>query len=123
MDFIADTLLIAGTLSAAIYCIILSRRLSQLNDLEKGVGGAVAVLSAEVQDLTKILTEAQDSARMSNVSMVDLTHRAETASQKLELLLASMHDLPEPQNEDLDQECDILEPVFMRKRAGMKVQS
>ena len=52
MDIIADILLAAGALGAGIYCYILGRRLNRFNDLEKGVGGAVAVLSAQVDDLT-----------------------------------------------------------------------
>ena len=50
MDVIADILLVAGALGAGFYCYILARRLSRFNDLENGVGGAVAVLSAQVDD-------------------------------------------------------------------------
>ena len=53
MNFIADVPLISGTLAAGIFCIILSKRLSRLNDLEKGVGGAVSVLSVQVDNLKK----------------------------------------------------------------------
>jgi methyl-accepting chemotaxis protein len=94
MDIIADILLIAGALAAAAYCIILSRRLKQLNDLEKGVGGAIAVLSAQVDDMTKTLSVAQKAATGSNDSLSSLTERAEEVSKRLELLVASMHDLP-----------------------------
>ena len=52
MDLIADILLVAGAFGAGFYCFILSRRLSRFTDLEKGVGGAVAVVSAQVDDLT-----------------------------------------------------------------------
>ena len=47
MNLIADILLVAGALGAGIYCFVLARRLSKFNDLESGVGGAVAVLSAQ----------------------------------------------------------------------------
>ena len=50
MDLIADILLVAGALGAGFYCFILGRRLNRFNDLENGVGGAVAVLSAQVDD-------------------------------------------------------------------------
>ena len=94
MELIADILLIAGALGAAFYCIILSRRLSRFNDLEKGVGGAVAVLSSQVDEMTKTLERAQGSANGSTTTLETLTHRAEDVAKRLELLVASMHDIP-----------------------------
>ena len=95
MDIIADILLVAGAFGAAIYCLVLSRRLRRFNDLEKGVGGAVAILSAQVDDLTRTLQSAQSSAATSTNSLEELTDRAEGVARRLELLVASMHDLPD----------------------------
>lgn len=95
MELIADILLVAGALGAGIYCFVLSRRLSRFNDLEKGVGGAVAVLSAQVDDLTRTLETAQTTASTSTDSLDGLTERAENVARRLELLVASMHDLPD----------------------------
>ncbi|MDA7827261.1 hypothetical protein N9A67_03430 [Rhodobacteraceae bacterium] len=95
MNMIADALLILGAFAAAAYCLVLSRRLRNFNDLEKGIGGAVSVLSSQVETLATTLKDAQMTASQSNTSLDDLTHRAEKVSQKLELLMASMHDLPE----------------------------
>ncbi len=96
MALIADILLIFGALAAAAYCVVLSRRLRKFTDLEKGVGGAIAVLSAQVDDMTKTLKTAQTSAAGSAQSLAALTERAEGAARTLELLVASMHDLPDP---------------------------
>lgn len=96
MELIADILMIAGSLAMALYCIVLSRRLSRFTDLEKGVGGAIAVLSAQVDDMTKTLTQAQKTATLSARKLEELTQRAEGASRRLEILIASTHDLPEP---------------------------
>ena len=96
MMVIADILLAAGALGAGLYCFVLSRRLRRFTDLEKGVGGAVAVLSAQVDDLTKTLAGAQNTAQSSVVQLDAVSTRAEAASQRLELLVASLHDLPEP---------------------------
>ena len=96
MDLIADILLVAGALGAAFYCIVLSRRLNRFTNLEKGVGGAIAVLSAQVDDMTRALSQAQGSATGSTNSLQALTGRAEDVARRLELLVASMHDLPEP---------------------------
>ena len=94
MEFVADILMIAGALGAAFYCHILSRRLRKFTDLEKGVGGAVAVLSAQVDDLNRTLKQAQGTARDSVGTLTGVTTRAEETAKRLELLLASMHDLP-----------------------------
>lgn len=95
MEYIADVLLVAGALGAGFYCFILARRLSRFNDLENGVGGAVAVLSAQVDDLRKTLVAAQGVADSSTASLDGLTERAEQVAKRLELLVASMHDLPD----------------------------
>lgn len=95
MALIADILLVAGALGAGIYCMVLSRRLTKFTDLEKGVGGAVAVLSAQVDDLTNTLNSARSAAGVSAESLQKITLRAETVAEKLEILLAAMHDLPE----------------------------
>jgi len=95
MELIADILLAAGALGAGFYCIVLSRRLSRFTDLEQGVGGAIAVLSAQVDDMTKTLVEAQKTAASSGAKLGQTTERAEAAAKRLELLIASMHDLPE----------------------------
>ncbi len=95
MDLVADILLAAGALGAGFYCLVLSRRLKRFNDLEKGVGGAVAVLSAQVDDLNKSLQSAQQISDGSSKALQQLTGRAETVAQRLELMMASMHDIPE----------------------------
>ena len=94
MELIADILLISGALGAGMYCIVLSRRLSRFTNLEKGVGGAIAVLSAQVDDMTSALDRARSATQSSATSLQSLTGRAEGAAQRLELLVASLHDLP-----------------------------
>ena len=96
MQFISDFLLGAGALAAAVYCLVLSRRLQKFTQLESGMGGAIAVLSAQVDDMTKALEKAQATAKSSVTTLDSMTGRAEGVAQKLELLLASMHDIPEP---------------------------
>lgn len=94
LQLIADILLAAGALGAAVYCAVLSRRLSRLGDLETGMGGAIAILSVQVDEMTKALAQAQGSARASRDDLLALTARAETAARNMEMLLASLHDLP-----------------------------
>lgn len=96
MNLIADILLVAGALGASLYCFVLSRRLAKFNDLEQGVGGAVAILSVQVDDMTKTLGQVQTAAVSSTDTLETLTVRAEAAARRLELLVASLHDLPAP---------------------------
>lgn len=94
MSLIADILLVAASLGLAIYCVVLSRRLARFTDLEKGVGGAVAVLSAQVDDLTRALKTARETAQSSAQVLDATTARAEDVARRLELHVAAMHDLP-----------------------------
>lgn len=116
MEMIADILLVAGALGAGFYCFVLARRLSRFNDLENGVGGAVAVLSAQVDDLTKTLEAAQQTAGQSTGSLEGLTDRAEGVARRLELLVASMHDLPEPARTPPPAPAAPAGPMFQRHR-------
>lgn len=122
MEFVADVLLVAGALGAGFYCYILARRLNRFNDLEKGVGGAVAVLSAQVDDLNRSLKAAQEMSDGSNAALGDLTTRAEAVAQRLELMMASMHDLPDPVSAKPTEQPQAAppakEPMFMRHERG-----
>ena len=118
---IADILLVAGALGACVYCFVLARRLARFNDLEHGIGGAVAVLSAQVDDLTRTLAAAQKAASTSTSTLDDLTERAETVAGRLEILVASMHDFSEepaaPSHEpDAPNGLHKGEPMFTRHR-------
>ena len=97
MYLIADILLVAGAVGAGLYCHVLSRRLRQFTNLETGVGGAVAALSAQVDDLAKSVTAAQTTAQASVDRLAEVSGRAEKAARQLELLVASLHDLPAEQ--------------------------
>lgn len=122
MELIADILLISGALGAGLYCIVLSRRLNRFTNLEKGVGGAIAVLSSQVDDMTKALDDARSATSSSATSLQALTGRAEGVAQRLELLVASMHDLPidaERKNRSVEDEADVIlldRTVFQSRR-------
>ena len=96
MALISDILMTAGAFSAAIYCYVLSGRLRKIQTLEGGLGGAIAVLSAQVDDMTRALERARGAATHSAGNLEGLTKRGEQVAARLELLVASMHDLPEP---------------------------
>lgn len=97
MTFFADILLAAGALGVGVYCFVLSRRLRRLAQLEGGVGGAIAVLSAQVDDMTRLLQAARKAAEDSAAALDAQTRRADSAARRLELMMAALHDLPEPE--------------------------
>lgn len=116
MTVISDILVATGAFAAAFYCWVLARRLRRFSSLDKGVGGAVAVLSMQVDDLSKALEAAQASARRATEDLGRANDRAEDAARRLELLLASLHDLPEPAAPEP------INPVFMRAASGGAVR-
>lgn len=117
MQFISDVLLGAGALGAAFYCLVLARRLNRFNQLETGMGGAIAVLSAQVDDMTRALAQARLTAGESAASLEALTARAGEAARRLELLLASMHDLPEQGREET-----VRRAKYFRKKPRTEVE-
>jgi methyl-accepting chemotaxis protein len=124
MELIADILLASGALGASFYCYILGRKLNRFNSLEKGVGGAVAVLSAQVDDLEKTIEAAQLTATNSANSLSELTQRAKEISRQLELQMASLHDVAGEAAAGRETETKVLkqaEPMFVRhSEAGVK---
>jgi hypothetical protein len=123
MNLISDILLAAGAFGAAIYCYVLGARLKKFTTLETGMGGAIAVLSVQVDDMTKALDKARSAATGSASSLEGLTTRAEAVAARIELLLASMHDLPEPGSPPASHQGEALEEGdrklrFIRRRPG-----
>lgn len=95
MRLVADLMLMAGALGAALYCLILSRRLQKLASLDSGLGQAIAVLSAQVADMSRALEVAKSTAQTARGDLERATAQAKDSTRKLELLLASLHDLPD----------------------------
>lgn len=111
MEIVADILLGAGALSAGFYCFVLHRRLNEFRNAESGIGPAVATLSAQVDELTRSVGAARKVAENSKSSLELLTDRAEGVAQKLELMIASMHDIPSVDDGSLDDTSEP-DPVF-----------
>lgn len=102
LPFLSDLLLFAAALGAGGYCFILSRRLTRLSSFDKGLGGAIAVLSAQVDDMTRALAEARDGSDETVSRLTGVIKEAEDLANDLEVMLAACHDLStEPPNEDM----------------------
>jgi predicted metal-dependent hydrolase len=94
MELIANIMLAAGAFGLGAYCFVLQRKINRFSKLEDGMGGAIAVLSAQVDDMTRALSSARSAAAESSNRLEELTSRAEAAAVRLELLVSSLHDLP-----------------------------
>ena len=92
MELIADGLLIAGALTAALYCWVLARRVNALKAMDSGLGGAIAGLSARVEQTKASLADTKASTSDITRELSSLSARAEIAAGRLELLLATLHE-------------------------------
>lgn len=117
MTLLADFLVAAGGFAAAFYCYLLSSRLKRFAALESGMGSAIAVLSAQVDDMTLALAKAKSSAERSEDSLEAQVRRAEAAAARLEVVLASLHDLPAETEDPGPDMHDERRVRFVRRRA------
>lgn len=92
---LADILMIAASAGAAIYCLVLSRRLTRLTSFDSGIGGAIAVLSAQVDEMKAALAEAKAGTEAGGVQLRDLVGQARDIASELELMIAACHDFAE----------------------------
>jgi hypothetical protein len=92
MELIADALLIAGAVGAAVYCRALAQRLGALRDMDSGLGAAIAALSRQVDEMRQSLDAAKSISGDHTREAAQLAARAEMAAGRLELLLASLHE-------------------------------
>ena len=123
LPYLADALLLFASIGAAGYCLILSRRLTRLNSIDKGLGGAIAVLSAQVDDLTKVLDEAKSGSDAAADRLAKLIAEAEGISDDIEEVLAASHDLGAEAGQfgsrrtnGPEDEAELSEPPMFRRR-------
>lgn len=95
LETIADLLMVVASVGAASYCLILSKRLSRLTSFDKGIGGAIAVLSAQVDDMKSALTAAKSGSEGAGKHLEGLVLQAKDISNELELMIAACHDFAE----------------------------
>lgn len=103
--FAIDIILGISTAFAGTYCIIISKKLSRFKNLENGMGNAIAVFSAQVDDLKTTLERANFSAQNSTAVLQSLLDRAQISEKNLEMMMAALQDIPhyssKPENEEL----------------------
>lgn len=93
LGLISDILLLAATCGMALWCRILTRRLKAFNDLDTGLGGTIAALTLQVDDLQKSIATATEHASDRGAALDDVNARADDRIGRMEMLLSSLEDL------------------------------
>ncbi|MBN2759000.1 MAG: hypothetical protein JXQ79_00755 [Rhodobacteraceae bacterium] len=101
MEILADVAIGSGALMAAAYCLLLSRRLRAFTRLDGDVGRAIALLSTQVDQLTRALSTAESGAVAREKSLAAQIAAAEQAARRLELLMAADRAEPAPRAAEL----------------------
>ncbi|MBW7055447.1 hypothetical protein KY389_01900 [Paracoccus bogoriensis] len=96
IDHLLQGGLLLACLGLAIFCVTLARRLRRLNDLETGLGGAIAVMAAEVDRLEKAIRAARDEATSASRSLAGevAAARRERALWELRQKIAAAATMP-----------------------------
>lgn len=68
--------LAGACLALAAYCAVLARRLRRLNDLETGLGGAIAVMTSEVGRLEAALARTRVEATAAGTDLATAIEQA-----------------------------------------------
>lgn len=66
------------SLPLGVFCFVLARRLRKLNNLETGLGGAIAVLASEIERLEKSIKKAQAEATRSTLTLNQAIEKAKS---------------------------------------------
>ena len=87
MSLITDGILIAASLTACFYCLVLNVRLKALRNTDSGIGATISQLSASVSELQNSLSETQAASKIGAEKLEDLVGEAGTLADFLSELL------------------------------------
>ena len=68
--------LLAFSMGLSVFCFVLARRLRRLNDLETGLGGAIAVMTSEIGRLERAIHAANAEATLATQGLAGEIERA-----------------------------------------------
>lgn len=73
---ILQVALMSFAMGLAFFCFVLARRLRRLNDLETGLGGAIAVMTSEIGRLERAIHAAKAEALQATEGLAGEIERA-----------------------------------------------
>lgn len=102
MAWILDFVLLAASGAAAFYCYVLSRRLSDLLNTDKGIGASIASMSATVEQAREAVALARTSSAESVKALAPLLAEARETVPKLNELTDVISELADIAISDIE---------------------
>lgn len=93
MELIADGLLLIATMVAALYCLVLSRRLRRLTQMEGGLGKAIKTMSTQVEEMKTALATSQKATAKAVGDLDARLLASKAAAAQLEATAAAADDI------------------------------
>ncbi|WP_157994832.1 hypothetical protein [Paracoccus tegillarcae] len=87
--------IIVGSVTLMVFCVVLARRLRRLNDLEDGLGGAIAVMAAEIDRLEKSIHSARREATTASEALANQLQQAKAERDRWSLHLKMRDVVPQ----------------------------
>lgn len=82
MSLIADGILIVTCLTTAVYCYVLSRRLTKLSSTDEGIGKQIAQLNAGLEDTRAAVKEIRATTKSASEKLTrEVAHARKIATQ------------------------------------------
>ena len=85
MRLVFDLVLLMASGAATVYCFVLSRRLSRLNDTKSGLGASIASMSQALDQTQQTLNFA-----LAELAVDDIGYARDTALEQIQKRLASV---------------------------------
>lgn len=85
MTLFMELTLLSASIGLGCFCVVLARRLRHLNNLETGLGGAIAVMAAEVDRLERAIKNAREEATSASNALSSKIEIARAERAKWEL--------------------------------------
>lgn len=111
LGLISDVLLLAATLGMAFYCRLLSGRLRAFNDLDNGIGGTIAALSLQVDEMKASIEAVHIETDGHSDRLRAQIMAADDRIGRLEVLLAGLEDIEAEAAVRIDNIEHDLEPI------------
>jgi len=103
MGFIFDIILLMASGAATIYCYVLSRRLSRLNDTKNGLGASIASMSLALDQTQQALNFAKASSADAVRKLSQSIEEAERIRPEISKLIDELGSFAELAVEDIEQ--------------------
>ncbi|MEM8824129.1 MAG: hypothetical protein AAGF30_11005 [Pseudomonadota bacterium] len=124
VPLLSDVLLLLATLALAAYCWRLAQRLKAFNDVDSGLGGSIATLSLQVDELKNTLEKAMADSDAAGAALDQATDRANDSIGHLEMLIAAAEDvdISTSENPEAEPEAEPAEAIiqFRARRSELE---